>query len=45
VPYLRLAFGHLTHEQIEKGIPVLAKCLRESRTSNEARQFDNLFQR
>ena len=43
VPYLRLAFGHLTQEQIKKGIPVLAQCLRESRTSNEPRRFDSLF--
>ena len=44
VPYLRLAFGHLTAEQIENGIPVLAQCIREVRTSNEARSFDSLFQ-
>lgn len=43
VPYLRLAFGHLTLEQITEGIPVLAQCLRESRTSNESRQFERLF--
>lgn len=43
VPYLRLAFGHLTREQIEKGIPVLAQCIRENRTSNEPRDFDSLF--
>ncbi len=43
VPYLRLAFGHLTLEQIADGIPIFAQCLRESRTSNEARQFDDLF--
>ena len=43
VPYLRLAFGHLTKEQIEKGIPVLAQCIRENRTSNEPRNFDSLF--
>ena len=45
VPYLRLAFGHLTLEQIEEGIPVLAQCLRESRTSNESRTFEGLFGR
>jgi 2-aminoadipate transaminase len=43
VPYLRLAFGHLSHEQITDGIPVLAQCLREARTSNEHRSFDSLF--
>ena len=43
VPYLRLAFGHLSADQIEKGIPILAQCIRETRTSNEARGFDSLF--
>ena len=43
VPYLRLAFGHLTAEQIENGIPILAQCIRETRTSNEPRDFDSLF--
>ena len=43
VPYLRLAFGHLTKEQIENGIPILAQCIREARTSNEPREFDSLF--
>ncbi|MDA0788842.1 MAG: PLP-dependent aminotransferase family protein [Proteobacteria bacterium] len=43
VPYIRLAFGHLTHEQISEGIPVLARCIREARTSNEPRGFDSLF--
>ena len=42
-PYLRLAFGHLTESQIEDGIPVLARCIRECRTSNEARNFEGLF--
>ena len=42
-PYLRLAFGHLTPEQIQTGIPVLARCIRQARTSNEARTFENLF--
>ena len=42
-PYLRLAFGHLTEEQIQEGVPVLAKCLREARTSNEGRTFEGLF--
>jgi 2-aminoadipate transaminase len=44
VPYLRLAFGHLTLDQIRDGIPVLAQCIRECRTSNEPRGFDSLFQ-
>jgi len=43
VPYLRLAFGHLTLEQIEQGIPILAQCIRQNRTSNEPRTFDSLF--
>ncbi len=43
VPYLRLAFGHLKAKQIEEGIPVLSQCLREARTSNQAKQFDSLF--
>jgi len=43
VPYLRLAFGHLSHDQINDGIPILAQCIRETRTSNEARSFDSLF--
>jgi 2-aminoadipate transaminase len=42
-PFLRLAFGHLTEEQIQEGIPVLARCIREARTSNEPRDFDTLF--
>lgn len=43
-PYLRLAFGHLTEDQITEGIPVLARCIREARTSNEARTFTSLFE-
>jgi 2-aminoadipate transaminase len=43
VPYLRLAFGHLNETQIRDGIPVLARCLRESRTSNEAMPHRSLF--
>ena len=43
VPYLRLAFGHLTADQIREGIPVLARCIRETRTSNEPKSFDSLF--
>lgn len=42
-PYLRLAFGHLTEDQIETGIPILARCIRASRSSNEARKFAGLF--
>ncbi len=42
-PYLRLAFGHLTEQQIIDGIPVLAQCIRQARTSNEARSFETLF--
>ena len=43
VPYLRLAFGHLTEQQIADGIPVLARCIKESRTSNEAMVHNSLF--
>ena len=43
VPYLRLAFGHLTEDRIEAGIPILARCIREARTSNEPVGFDSLF--
>ena len=43
VPYLRLAFGHLSEQQISDGIPVLARCLRAARRSNEPRSFDSLF--
>jgi len=42
-PYLRLAFGHLTEEQIVAGIPVLARCVRAARTSTQARSFQGLF--
>jgi len=34
-PFLRLAFGHLTEETIEAGVPVLADCIKRARTSNE----------
>jgi len=44
VPYLRLAFGHLTEAQIEEGVPILARCIREARTSNATIGFDSLFQ-
>ena len=43
VPYLRLAFGHLTEDRIKAGIPILARCIREARTSNEPVGFDSLF--
>ena len=43
VPYLRLAFGHLADDRIEAGIPILARCIREARTSNEPIGFDSLF--
>jgi 2-aminoadipate transaminase len=42
-PFLRLAFGHLREDQIIEGIPVLARCIREARTSNEPRSFQTLF--
>ncbi len=42
-PYIRLAFGHVPDELIVEGIPVLAQCVRESRTSNEAVKFTSLF--
>lgn len=41
--YIRLAFGHVPDELIREGIPVLATAIKESRTSNEPRQFDSLF--
>jgi 2-aminoadipate transaminase len=43
VPYIRLAFGHVPDHLIEEGIPILAQCIKESRTSNEARTFNSLF--
>lgn len=43
VPYLRLAFGHVPDDDIRDGMPVLARCLREARTSNEAPRFQGLF--
>lgn len=43
VPYIRLAFGHVPDYLIEAGIPILAQCIKESRTSNEARKFSSLF--
>ena len=43
VPYLRLAFGHVPDDDIQAGMPVLARCLRESRRSNEPMGFTGLF--
>ena len=43
VPYLRLAFGHVPDDDIADGIPILAQCLREARTSNEPPAFTGLF--
>ena len=43
VPYIRLAFGHVPDDLIEEGIPILAQCIKESRTSNAAREFNSLF--
>ena len=43
VPYLRLAFGHVPDDDIAAGMPILAQCLREARTSNEPRGFHGLF--
>ena len=45
VPYLRLAFGHVPDDDIRDGIPILAQCIREARTSNEAPSFSGLFDR
>ena len=42
-PYIRLAFGHVPDDMIKEGIPVLAEVIKQSRTSNEARNFDTLF--
>lgn len=43
VPYLRLAFGHVPDADIRDGIPILARCIREARTSNAAPEFSSLF--
>ncbi|XOV88160.1 MAG: PLP-dependent aminotransferase family protein [Pseudomonadota bacterium] len=43
VPYIRLAFGHVPDDLIEAGMPVLARCIREARTSNEAPGLNSLF--
>ena len=45
VPYLRLAFGHVPDDDIRDGMPILAQCIREARTSNEAPSFSGLFDR
>jgi 2-aminoadipate transaminase len=42
-PYIRLAFGHVPDELIKEGIPVLASAIKQSRTSNERRNFETLF--
>jgi 2-aminoadipate transaminase len=42
-PFLRLAFGHVPAEAIREGIPVLARCIREARTSNEYGKPASLF--
>lgn len=42
-PYIRLAFGHVPDDLIVEGVPLLAQAIRESRTSNEPRDFDSLF--
>ncbi|MCB1691528.1 MAG: PLP-dependent aminotransferase family protein [Pseudomonadales bacterium] len=44
VPYIRLAFGHVPDELIVRGVPVLARAIREARTSNEPRSFSTLFE-
>lgn len=43
VAYLRLAFGHVPDEMITQGIPVLAQCIGEARTSNEPGRPASLF--
>jgi 2-aminoadipate transaminase len=42
-PFLRLAFGHVPADVIRDGIPVLARCIREARTSNEYGKPASLF--
>ena len=42
-PFLRLAFGHVPDEMIDEGIPVLAQCIRESRTTNARARPESLF--
>ena len=43
VPYLRLAFGHVPDAMITEGVPVLAQCIDEARTSNERGRPVSLF--
>jgi len=43
VPYLRLAFGHVPDDAIREGIPVLAQCIREARTSKEQARPGTLY--
>lgn len=43
VPYLRLAFGHLSCTVIDEGVTRLARCVQRARTSNRARDFETLF--
>lgn len=42
-PFLRLAFGHVPAAAIREGVPVLARCIREARTSNEDTKPTSLF--
>ena len=41
--YLRLAFGHVPDQDIRDGIPQLATCIKEARTSNAKKTFSSLF--
>ncbi|MEO2175188.1 MAG: hypothetical protein ABGY96_13940 [bacterium] len=43
-PYIRLAFGHVPDDLIRDGIPVLARAIQGSRTSNASRSFTSLFE-
>ncbi len=43
-PYIRLAFGHVPDDLIREGIPVLARAIQQSRTSNASRSFTSLFE-
>jgi 2-aminoadipate transaminase len=43
VAFLRLAFGHVPDVAITEGIPVLAECIREARTSNERGRPASLY--
>ena len=42
-PYIRLAFGHVPDDTIREGIPILARAVSESRTSNASRSFETLY--